>query len=181
MEGTPTNGEVMAQHLKREFDVLAEATKGLGMASVISSLAIQAVLADTGQLCAGNGEPGYAWQPDVYQRKAPHDPVGERIRVAGATFGRVMAGGHPTHRSYLAYLEAMYRVTTAQEDEVARRIEELWDALETKPELVLVPTPTEREHGVIVRLWKRFIAWWRASYEPEPQPEPEEKDNGTST
>lgn len=157
-------GSKYSAQIRREFDVLLQATDGVGASSLIHTLAAEAVLADTGRLTDSTGAAGFAWNPAVYEKRNATDPVAARIASAGASLGRVLAGGHPTHRTYLAYLEAIYQVTVTQGDDVAARIERLWDqyaAQEIEEPLV---EPTTRPW--YRRLWARFVAWWSASYTP---------------
>jgi len=161
------DGASMGAHLRREYDVLVEAKQGLGAASLFHAISVQAAAADDGTLEHGTGTPGYAWQPDVYQRKSPTDPVGERIRAVSASFGRVMAGGHPTTRAYLAFMEGIYRVTTDQPEDVTKRIEAMWDDLEREPVLLI---EVERDRpSWWRRVWETIRSWWNESYGPTPE------------
>lgn len=167
MSHTPSATTVAnAAAIRREFDVLLAATQGIGASSLIHALAIEAVTADTGKLKTTDGTEGYVWQPRVYETKAPTNPVHSRICAAGASLGRILAGGHPTNRAYLAFMEAIYQVTTSQADDVADRIQALWDAHEAAVDAEPAPEPRTPWYA---RLWRRLRSWWKATYEPLPE------------
>lgn len=155
-----------AVQLRREIDTLIRATEGLGISSTFEALATEAVIADNGELCDSTGKPGYAWNPDSQLRKGSRNPAGERVKAAAASLGRVLAGGHPDHRTYLAYLQALYVVTTQQDYDVAARIEMLWDQMAyDEPD-----APEELEPVSVPRTWlgrviDRFFAWLRGGVE----------------
>ena len=164
MTHNPSNVTVAnAATIRREFDILLAATQGIGAASLMHALSVAAVTADTGHLRSGDGTEGHVWQPKVYETKSPTNPVHSRICAAGASLGRILAGGHPTNRAYLAFMEAIYVVTTSQTDDVADRIQALWDAHEAA--LDAEPIPTTRTPWYR-RWWHRLRAWWSVSYEP---------------
>jgi hypothetical protein len=147
--------------LRREFDTLVRATEGLGATALFEALATEAVIADNGELQDSAGKPGYAWNPDAQKRKGSKNPAAERVKAAGSSFGRLLAGGHPDHRTYLAFLQALYVVTTQQDYDVAQRIEMLWDQMAYDEE----PSEDEelpggRERSWIGQLWRRFVTWW---------------------
>lgn len=160
------SGHQWGVQLQREVDVLVAATQGIGLSTTMLALATEAVIADNGTLADSRGEQGYAWQPDVYERRATAyaDPVTARIRAAGSSLGRVLAGGHPSHRAYLAFLEALYQVTTQQSYDVAERIEKLWDQAESMRDQAIEETEEqEREHVPILRRirdWLRRVGLW---------------------
>lgn len=159
-----SQGHQWGSQLRREFDTLVRATEGLGATSLFEAIATEACIADDGTLCTTAGEKGYAWHPEAQNRKSSRNPAGERVKAAGASFGRVIAGGHPDHRSYLAFLQALYVVTTQQDYDVAQRIEMLWDQMaydEPEPE---AEEPVITERSWISRTWERFLSWWRATY-----------------
>ena len=176
---TQSNRRLVAGHqwglqLQREMDVLVAATKGQGLCTLILALATEAVIADNGTLVDSSGEPGYAWNPRVYEGKSA-DPVTGRIRAAGGSLGRVLAGGHPSHRTYLAFLEALYVVTTQQEYDVAERIEKLWDESQAMVEQE-IEEEEQRERprpSTLRRLWTYIKVHWLLLEEPE-QPDDEE-------
>lgn len=158
------SGHQWGVQLQREIDVLVAGTQGIGLSTTMLALATEAVIADTGRLCDSTGTPGYAWQPEVYERKANHDPVTARIRAAGSSLGRVLAGGHPSHRAYLAFLEAVYVVTTQQSYDVAERIEKLWDEAERMRDEIDEPeedeTPRRKPWTARLRDWLRRVGLW---------------------
>jgi hypothetical protein len=157
-----TQGHKWGGQLRREFDTLSRATEGMGASSLFEAIATEAVIADDGELCDSSGKPGYAWNPEAQKRKGSRNPASERVKAAGASLGRVLAGGHPDHRSYLAFLQGVYVVTTQQDYDVAQRIEMLWDQMAYDDEgLEEVPHP---KRGWIRNTWNRFLAWWRSSY-----------------
>lgn len=149
--------------LRREIDTLYRATEGLGATALFEAICTEAVIADDGELQSSDGTAGYAWDPDAQRRKGSRNPAAERVKASGASLGRVLAGGHPDHRTYLAFLQGIYVVTTQQDYDVAARIEMLWDQMAYDE-----PEPEENE-AVIVRrrrswirdAWQRFLMWWR--------------------
>jgi len=151
-----------AIHLRRELDTLIRATEGTGASSLFEALATEAVIADNGELCDSTGKPGYAWNPEAQKRKGARNPAGERVKSAAASFGRVLAGGHPDHRTYLAYLQALYVVTTEQDYDVAARIEMLWDqmAYDTEDEEQIEEAATAPRTW-LGKLVDRFLTWLR--------------------
>jgi hypothetical protein len=157
-----SQGHLWGSQLRREIDVLFRACEGIGATSVFEALATEAVIADDGTLNDTTGKAGYAWNPQAQIKKGVRNPAGERVKSAGASLGRVLSGGHPDHRTYLAYLQAMYVVTTQQDYDVTARIEMLWDQMaydvepETEEELV---TATRRSW--LGRVWDRIVCWWR--------------------
>jgi hypothetical protein len=158
-----SQGHQWGSQLRREIDTLFRATEGLGATAMFEALSTEAVIADNGQLESTSGTPGYAWDPEAQRRKGSRNPAAERAKVAGASLGRVLAGGHPDHRTYLAFLQALYVVTTQQDYDVAARIEMLWDqmAVDEEPE---EHTYSVKRRSWVKRVWARFIAWW--NYEP---------------
>lgn len=158
------SGHQWGVQLQREVEVLVTAMKGVGLPSIFLALATEAVIADNGTLTDSSGEPGYAWTPKVYETKSPGDPITARIRAAGASLGRVLAGGHPTYRAYLAFLEALYVVTTQQEYDVAERIEKLWDEAarlhDTDEEHDDDLVADRRPRGWVGRLWSYLRLHW---------------------
>lgn len=169
-ESLNTNTRLVTGHqwgvqLQREIDVLLAANEGRGASALILALATEAVIADNGTLTDSLGKPGYAWTPGVYQKKAGPDWITSRIRAAGSSIGRVMSGGHPSHRTYLAVIEALYVVTTQQSYDVAERIERLWDEAAARKDIE-EQEEHERGPGLFRRMWSRFLAWWHASYDP---------------
>lgn len=155
-----TQAHTWAIHLKRELDTLIRATEGTGASALFEALATEAVLADNGELCDSTGKSGYAWNPDAQKRKGARNPASERVKSAAASFGRVLAGGHPDHRTYLAFLQALYVVTTQQDYDVAARIELLWDQMAYDDE------EHEDEETAAPRTWlgklvDRFLSWLR--------------------
>lgn len=155
-----TRGHQWGSQLRREFDTLARATEGLGACALFEALATEAVIADTGELQSTAGEVGYAWDPQAQIRKGARNPASERVKAAAASFGRVLAGGHPDHRTYLAYLQAIYVVTTQQDYDVAQRIEMLWDQMAYDEEMTEDSEPTPRSW--LGRVIDRFVNWLRA-------------------
>ena len=149
-------GHQWGVQLQREIDVLIKATEGRGASTLFLALATEAIIADTGRLEDSTGTVGYAWQPKVYEKE--RDPVTSRIRAAGASIGRVMAGGHPSHRCYLAVLEAVYVVTTQQEYDVAERIEKLWDEARANAD-ISDQEQLEAKARPRRSLWRRFLNW----------------------
>jgi hypothetical protein len=149
--------------IRREFDTLARATEGLGACAVFEAIATEAVIADNGELKDSTGKVGYAWNPEAQQRKGARNPAAERVKAAAASFGRVLAGGHPDHRTYLAFLQGIYVVTTQQDYDVASRIEMLWDqmAYDTEPEEE-EEVNVRIERSWLGRVWDNLLAWWRA-------------------
>lgn len=145
--------------IRREVDILLNATEGVGASSLFAALATEAVVADGGQLSTTTGEQGYAWNPKAHGRE--RDPVQARIRSAGASLGRVLVGGQPDHRSYLAFLEAIYQVTTSQERPVTERIEQLWEAYAAMSEEERVEQEERAARpGLLRRFWRALRAWW---------------------
>lgn len=160
-----------AHELRTEIDTLILAREGRGTSHLLFAISVAAVTADTGALTSSTGKPGYAWNPISYEGRS--DPTAERIRAAGASVGRLMAGGHPDHRVYLAVMEAVYVVTTTQDYDVIAKIESLWDErkqLEIE-EQEAAPAP---RRGVMRRLldWMRgiFTASTEAEVAPLPRP-----------
>jgi hypothetical protein len=147
--------------LRREFDTLYRATEGLGASALFEAISTEAVIADTGELCDSAGREGYAWNPESNKLKGSRNPASERVKSAGASLGRVLAGGHPDHRSYLAFLQAIYVVTTQQDYDVAARIEMLWDQMAYDQEETEAEEAVIKERSWIGRLWHRFVAWWQ--------------------
>lgn len=146
--------------VRREVDILLAATEGIGASSLLQRIATEAVVADTGALKTSTGEAGYAWDPTSHQRRGVRDPVEQRIRTAGASLGRVLCGGQPDHRSYLAFLEAIYQVTTNQDQDIAERITALWDRYEAVIEEEIAEAERKRT-SILDRFWRALVAWWR--------------------
>lgn len=159
MRGT---GPIWAAHIRREFDTLVQAMGGVGTSSLIQHLATEAIYADNGKLTTSTGEPGYSWDPKVHERKSLKDPIGQRISAAGASLGRVLAGGHCDHRAYLAFLEAIYQVATNQDRDISARIEELWEraAQEVEEQVAL----EVEKRGWLRRAWDALVDWWRTGW-----------------
>lgn len=161
----PENGssksrsQLWAAQIRREFDILIMARQGDGTSSIAFALAVEAVAADTGMLTDVAGNPGFAWKPTVYENKGSKNPTADRIKSAGASLGRMLAGGHPDHRTYLAFMEAIYVVTTAQDYDVAARIEALWDQLGRRNDSIhdIVEQIIDSRPG----FWKRIGSWLR--------------------
>lgn len=159
---TAPGGALWAAQIRREFDTLAQAMSGVGIASLIQTLATEAVYADNGTLRTSVGEPGYSWNPDAASRKRKGDPVRERINSAGASLGRVLAGGQCDHRAYLAFLEAFYQVTTTQNPDISARIEALWERHEQH---VAEEEAIESEKpGVLARFWSAIVEWFKTGW-----------------
>lgn len=153
-------GHQWGVQLRREIDVLVAAMQGVGVTATIQALATEAVLADNGTLKDTAGHPGFAWDPAAQTRKGSRDVVTQRIRAAGASIGRIMAGGHPNHRTYLAVLEAVYVVTVAQDYDVAERIEKLWDQSAALVEVAEEEQAVPRKRGLLHRLWDAIKRHW---------------------
>jgi len=151
--------------LRREIDALVRATEGMGATSLLEALVTEAVIADNGELVDKRGNKGFAWNPEVYARKTVGQSAAarERVKSAGASLGRVLVGGHPDHRTYLAYLQALYVVATQQDYDVTERIELLWDQMvfdeEQEPEL----DEPARRRSFLGRIWDVFRTWWLGS------------------
>jgi hypothetical protein len=147
------------QHIRREFDTLVRATEGMGATALVEAIATEAVIADTGELADGRGNKGWAWNPEAIRRTTVSNPAAERVKSAGASLGRVLCGGHPNHRVYLAFLQAIYVVTTQQDYDVAARIEMLWDQMAYEnEEAVEELAPRQSWLG---RAWQALLAWFR--------------------
>lgn len=155
-------GALWAAHIRREFDMLIRALDGVGASSLVQQLATEAVVADNGTLKTSVGEAGYSWDPATQERKKARDPVGQRIAAAGASLGRVLAGAQCDHRAYLAFLEAIYQVSTNQDRDVTARIEALWAMADQLAEEERVEEERKAEHrGLLGRAWDAIVNWWR--------------------
>jgi hypothetical protein len=151
-------GALWAAQIRREIDLLVQATDGIGATSLIAHLATEAVYADNGTLKTSVGEPGYSWSPEAEKRKNARDPVAQRIYAAGASLGRVLAGGQCDHRAYLAFMEAIYQVATNQDRDVTSRIEALWERHDQHVEEQEAIEAERR--GLLRRVWDAVHDWW---------------------
>lgn len=155
-----TNGHKWGGQLRREFDTLVRATEGLGASALVEAIATEAVIADDGHLHDTSGKAGYAWNPQAQIKKGARNPAGERVKAAAASLGRVLAGGHPDHRTYLAFLQGIYVVTTQQDYDVASRIEMLWDQMAYDEEHPVEPPTPPRTW--LSRIIDRFVQWLKS-------------------
>lgn len=155
--GRGGRGHLWAIQIRREIDTLTLARQGHDTSQLMFAVSVEAVAADTGLLQDSQGNAGFAWTPSVYEKKSKN-PAAERIKAAGASLGRIMCGGHPDHRAYLAFLEAIYIVTTAQDYDVVARIEKLWDLAATQTDTAsMVETLMAPRPGLL----RRLVAWLR--------------------
>lgn len=155
-----SKGHLWGVQIRRELDTLMLARGGEETSHVMFMLAVEAVTADTGTLVDSSGVAGFAWRPSVYtNRRSSKDPAADRIKSAGASLGRIMAGGHPDHRTYLAFMEAVYVVTVAQDYDVASRIEALWDRLDGDRTDIHDIVESIIEDTRKPNPLKRFVAW----------------------
>ena len=148
-----SNSTTRAAHIRREFDVIAEAREGIGASSLIHAICVEAVSADQGHFETSGGEQGYAWNPLKY--KTPHS----RIAAAGSSLGRVLAGANCDRRTYQAFMEGIYQVTVNESDDVTERIERLWDQQALLPP---EPEPVEQPSRL-----KRFFNWLGRFFSPD--------------
>jgi hypothetical protein len=159
---TAPGGALWAAQIRREFDLLAQAMNGVGISSLIQTLATEAVFADDGTLKTSVGEPGYSWNPDAASRKRKTDPVKERINSAAASLGRVLGGGQCDHRAYLAFLAAFYEVKTSQDQDITARIEALWERHEQH--VAEEETIEAEKQGVLGRVWAAIVSWFKTGW-----------------
>lgn len=164
-EAGSRRGQLWATQIRRELDILMLARQGDGMTSIMFALAVEAVAADTGALADLAGNTGYAWKPSVYENKGSRNPAADRIKSAGASLGRILAGGHPDHRTYLAFMEAVYVVTTAQEYDVVARVEALWD--QHGREVESIHHIVEEILDSRPNIWQRIGCWLRRLFRAE--------------
>jgi hypothetical protein len=143
--------------VRREIDVLFQASEGMNASALLRTIAIEAVASDEGNYTNTAGEPGFAWNPEVYVKRYPSNPVEARIHSAAGSLGRVLGGAGCDARSYSAFLEGIYRVTVNQDHEVTRRIEELWDCLPQIEIPVEVKRPSRLRR--ILRWLEKFFLW----------------------
>jgi hypothetical protein len=151
-------GALWAAQIRREIDLLVQATDGIGASSLFARLATEAVYRDDGTLKTSVGEPGYSWSPDVQERKKSRDPVQQRINAAAASLGRVLGGGQCDHRAYLAFLEAIYQVATSQDKDVSARIEALWERYDQH--VVEEAAIEQARRSLLRRVWDAVRNWW---------------------
>lgn len=162
MPAVTVTGHKQGVHLRREIDILIAATQGVGTSAIFAALSTQAALRDDGTLTDSAGNPGYCWRPEVYERKSA-DPVRSRIHAVAASLGRVMGGGHPSNRSYLAFLDAIYVVTTEQDYDVTARIEKLWDDAAARGEIAeeeREQASRPRRQPLLGRVWAYIKLHW---------------------
>lgn len=167
------SGHTWGLQLRREMEILMQATNGVGAATLWQTIAAEAAVVDDGTLADSAGTTGYAWNPDVYERKGSADPVRDRMLAISASMGRVLCGGHPSHRAYLALLEAVYRVAVEQDYDTARRIEALWERARVDAAIAASEEQERQENqprpGVLARVGRSIVRFLRAIYMLPPE------------